>query len=201
MPGRTRAAAGSWPNGWRAADNPLTARVIVNRAWHWLFGAGLVRTTDNFGTTGETPSHPELLDYLAVRFVEDGWSVKTLVRRIVLSRTYRLVARPMPARPRRATRRTACSGGTNRRRLDAECIRDTMLAVSGQLQLDMGGPDFPADLNADYGFKHTDTRRSVYRPGLPQRLAGAVRGRSTSPTRAWSSAGATSARSRRRRCS
>src|SRR5439155_26117342 len=70
-------------------DNPLTARVYANRAWHWLLGSGLVRTVDNFGTTGETPSHPELLDHLATRFVEDGWSVKKLVRSIVLSRTYR----------------------------------------------------------------------------------------------------------------
>ena len=70
---------------WLGGDrNPLAARVFANRAWHWLFGAGLVRTTDNFGTTGEPPSHPELLDDLAVRFaVEDGWSAKRLVRRIV----------------------------------------------------------------------------------------------------------------------
>src|SRR5262249_6766411 len=76
---------------WLAArDNPLTARVIVNRVWHWLFGAGLVRSTDNFGTTGETPSHPELLDDLAVRFMEHGWSIKGLVRQVVLSRAYQL---------------------------------------------------------------------------------------------------------------
>ena len=110
-PGRTRAAGASSPPGSAAADNPLTARVFVNRAWHWLFGAGLVRTTDNFGTTGETPSHPELLDDLAVRFMEDGWSVKTLVRRIVLSRTYRLATADDRARRARPTRRTACSGG------------------------------------------------------------------------------------------
>src|SRR5205807_4219920 len=73
-------------------DNPLTARVAVNRAWYWLFGAGLVRTPDNFGTTGEVPSHPDLLDHLAARFVADGWSLKTLVRHIVLSRTYRQAA-------------------------------------------------------------------------------------------------------------
>jgi hypothetical protein len=76
--------------GWLASkDNPLTARVFVNRAWHWLFGSGLVRTVDNFGITGELPSHPELLDDLAVRFIENGWSVKKLVREIVLSHTYR----------------------------------------------------------------------------------------------------------------
>jgi hypothetical protein len=62
---------------------------MVNRVWHYLFGAGIVRTVDNFGSTGEKPSHPELLDHLAVRFVADGWSVKKLVRELVLSRTYR----------------------------------------------------------------------------------------------------------------
>src|SRR5262249_9541444 len=70
-------------------DHPLTARVMANRVWRHLFGAGLVRTVDNFGFSGERPSHPELLDHLAVRFMAGGWSVKKLVREIVLSRTYR----------------------------------------------------------------------------------------------------------------
>jgi hypothetical protein len=70
-------------------DHPLTSRVMVNRVWHWLFGAGIVRTTDNFGSTGEVPSHPELLDYLAVKFMEDGWNLKNLVKEMVMSRTYR----------------------------------------------------------------------------------------------------------------
>jgi hypothetical protein len=149
---------------WLASEeNPLTARVFVNRVWHWLFGAGLVRTTDNFGTTGETPSHPELLDDLAVRFMEDGWSIKGLVRRIVLSRGYRLAALDDP-RSRAVDPENRLLWRGNRRRLDAECIRDTILTVSGRLRLDMGGPTFPADLNADYGFRPTDTRRSVYAP-------------------------------------
>src|SRR5262249_27219849 len=70
--------------------HPLTARVMANRAWHWLFGAGIVRTVDEFGAAGERPSHPELLDHLALKFVEEGWSVKRLVRAVVLSRTYQL---------------------------------------------------------------------------------------------------------------
>ena len=73
---------------WLTSDtNPLTARVYVNRVWHWLIGAGLVRTTENFGTTGEAPSHPELLDYLTLRFIREGWSTKKLVKLIVSSRT------------------------------------------------------------------------------------------------------------------
>jgi Protein of unknown function (DUF1553)/Protein of unknown function (DUF1549)/Planctomycete cytochrome C len=145
-----------------SADNPLTARVIVNRGWHWLFGSGLVRTTDNFGTTGELPSHPELLDHLAARFVADGWSVKRLVRSIVLSRTYRQsAANPAAANADPENRLFA---RTNRRRLEAECIRDNMLAVSGQLAPDRGGPTYPASLPADYGYKSMDTRRSVYLP-------------------------------------
>src|SRR5206468_678266 len=75
---------------WLASpEHPLTARVMANRVWRHLFGAGLVRTVDNFGTSGERPSHPELLDDLAVRFISGGWSGKSLVREIVLSRTYR----------------------------------------------------------------------------------------------------------------
>ncbi len=144
-------------------DNPLTARVIVNRTWHWLFGSGIVRTTDNFGTTGELPSHPELLDHLAVRFMEDGWSVKKLVRAIVLSRTYRQSA-SAGAGTVAADPENRWFGRANRRRLDAEVIRDTLLSVSGRLRLDRGGPTFPPDLSADYGYRHADTRRSVYAP-------------------------------------
>jgi Protein of unknown function (DUF1553)/Protein of unknown function (DUF1549)/Planctomycete cytochrome C len=146
---------------WLASnDNPLTARVFANRAWHWLFGSGLVRTTDNFGTTGEKPSHPELLDYLASRFMDDGWSTKKLVRLIVLSHTYRQASNiPQANDPENRS-----FARQNRRRMDAECIRDTILWVSGQLKLDMTGPTFKTDLAADYGYKHGDTRRSVYSP-------------------------------------
>jgi hypothetical protein len=152
---------------WLGSDrNPLTARVFVNRSWHWLFGAGLVRTTDNFGTTGEPPSHPELLDDLAVRFAgEDSWSVKRLVRRIVLSRTYRLGS-AADADPKAAAvdAENRLLWRQNRRRLDAECIRDTILSASGSLRRDMGGPGFRADLPADYDYEDGQTRRSVYLP-------------------------------------
>jgi hypothetical protein len=152
-------------------DNPLSARVMVNRAWHWLFGAGLVRSTDNFGTTGETPSHPELLDHLAVRFVEDGWSVKKLVRQIVLSNTYRMAALSATKAPE-SDPENRLLRGANRRRLDAECLRDTLLLVSGQLKLDPpNGPSYPASLASDYGFKATSLQRSVYLPVFRNALA------------------------------
>jgi hypothetical protein len=144
-------------------DNPLTARVLVNRVWHWLFGAGLVRTVDNFGTTGEMPSHPELLDWLAVRFVEDGWSVKKLVRRIVLSHAYRQSS-ASSERARAVDPDNRLLSHANRRRLEAEAIRETLLLVSGQLTRDRGGPTWRLGLMADYGYRHTDTRRSVYSP-------------------------------------
>lgn len=159
-----------------SASNPLTARVMANRVWHWLFGAGLVRTTDNFGTMGETPSHPELLDYLAAQLVEQGWSVKKLVREIMLSRTYQLSWKddfhesPSDQSEIRGTRPSDLDPENrllwraNRRRLDAECIRDTMLSVSGQLSDDRGGRSFKPGVSADYGFNFTEPRRSVYAP-------------------------------------
>jgi hypothetical protein len=145
------------------AQNPLTARVMVNRTWHWLFGAGLVRTVDNFGTTGELPSHPELLDYLAGRFVVEDWSVKKLVRSMVLSQTYRqTIAGDSSAAAVDPENRLLSH--MNRRRLEAECLRDAMLSVSGQLQLERGGPTFKPGLEADYGIQYRGARRSVYVP-------------------------------------
>ena len=115
-------------------QHPLTARVMVNRIWKHLFGEGLVATVDDFGSTGQKPSHPDLLDSLALQFVENGWSVKSMVRELVLSRTYRQAS----------TWREGAfvSDPDNRllwrmpkRRLEAEAIRDAMLAVSGELDL------------------------------------------------------------------
>jgi hypothetical protein len=146
-----------------STENPLTARVMVNRTWHWLFGAGLVLAPDNFGTTGDPPSHPELLDALTVQFTEDGWSVKRLVRRIVLSRAYRLSSVGTPE-ALAADPDNRLLSHMNRRRLDAECIRDAMLCASAQLRTERGGPGFPANLTADYGYRGTDLRRSVYLP-------------------------------------
>jgi len=115
-------------------DNPLTARVMVNRIWHHLFGRGLVRTVDNFGKSGEPPTHPALLDHLARRFIAQGWSVKKMIREIMLSRTYQLSSE-------RSQRSMEIDGDNellwrmSPRRLEVEAIRDAILAVSGQLDL------------------------------------------------------------------
>jgi hypothetical protein len=166
-------------------DHPLTARVMVNRVWHWIYGAGIVRTTDNFGSTGEAPSHPELLDYLSVKFMEDGWNLKRLVKEMVMSRTYRMsslapdfnsprsATGPPPSAPPDPDNRLLAR--MNRKRLDAECIRDAMLAAAGTLKRDFGGPGVQTGSinsndskvqNLEYGYTFQDTRRSVYTPAF-----------------------------------
>jgi hypothetical protein len=163
------------------SDQPLTARVITNRVWRHLFGAGLVRTMDNFGFSGERPSHPELLDDLAVKFVANGWSVKKLIRDIVLSRTYR-----QASIYREDAFRTDADNRllwrASKRRLEAEAIRDAMLSASGELDstrpvgslvastigdrpISLIGLDtrLPTDLD---GSRH----RSVYLPVIRDRL-------------------------------
>ncbi len=119
-------------------DNPLTARVMVNRIWHHHFGAGLVSTTSDFGVRGTPPTHPELLDYLARYFMDSGWSVKAIHRLIVHSRAYRQVsADSQPNFDKDPQNRLVWR--FNRRRLDAEQIRDSILAFSGDLDLSRGG--------------------------------------------------------------
>jgi hypothetical protein len=133
-------------------DNPLTARVIVNRVWQWHFGEGLVRTPNNFGLLSEIPLHQSLVNWLAAQFVEDGWSLKKLHRRIMLSATYQqasVIARTVAARDPD----NRWFGRFSARRLDAEEIRDAMLFASGQLDLKSGGP-----AEADVGI----LRRSLY---------------------------------------
>jgi cytochrome c553 len=115
-------------------QNPITPRVFVNRVWSHLIGAGLVKTVDNFGSTGDLPSHPELLDHLATRFVNEGWSLKRLVRQIVLSRTYRQSSKFRPdAFEKDPDNRLVWRAA--KRRLPAEAIRDAMLATSGEIDL------------------------------------------------------------------
>jgi len=117
-------------------ENPLTARVWVNRVWLHLFGSGIVTTPNNFGRSGQPPSHPELLDWLAATFVEeDGWSTKALVKRLVLSHTYRLSSAPSP-RNERVDPEAVYLWHMPDRRLDAEVIRDSMLYAAGTLELE-----------------------------------------------------------------
>ena len=125
-------------------SNPLTSRVIVNRIWHHLTGVGIVPTTDNFGVLGLPPSHPELLDHLAKRFAREGWSVKRMIKEVVLSRTYQ-----MSSHPSEASAQDPANRWLHRmriRRLEGEAIRDAMLAVSGRLDRKMYGPPVPVYL-------------------------------------------------------
>lgn len=133
--------------------NPLTARVIVNRVWQQHFGYGLVRTASNFGTQGDNPSHPELLDYLAARFVREGWSLKKLHREIMETAVYALSDEPSE-RNFAEDPDNRLLWRYNRRRLDAEALRDSILSVSGKLDLKAGGPALRLDKE--------NNRRTVY---------------------------------------
>ena len=148
--------------------NPLTARVYVNRVWQWLFGTGIVRTPNDFGQLGDQPSHPELLDWLAARFVAQGWSTKRLVREILLSETWRQAAVANPA-ALETDPDNRLLHHFPRRRLQAEEIRDAMLAVSGTLEQGLYGPPVnPYRSNEDpqkrlfSGPLDGDGRRSLY---------------------------------------
>jgi hypothetical protein len=120
-------------------QNPLTARVTVNRQWAILFGRGIVRTTEDFGYQGESPTHPELLDWLSLEFVKQGWSLKKLHRLIVTSATYRQASRVTPELLARDAENRWLGRGP-RGRLDAELVRDTMLSAAGLLSPKIGGP-------------------------------------------------------------
>jgi hypothetical protein len=141
-------------------DNPLTARVIVNRIWQYHFGRGLAATPSNFGIRGDAPTHPELLDYLANQLVKNHWSIKSIHREILLSRVYRL-----------STQASSAAASTDpdnrllwrhtRRRLEAESIRDAMLAVSGQLDLQMAGQHPFPPIEA-WGWTQHDAFKALY---------------------------------------
>jgi hypothetical protein len=113
--------------------HPLTSRVAVNRIWEHLFGEGIVRTVDDFGITGSDPTHPELLDHLAIRFVEGGWSVKKMIRAMMLSRTYRLASTGNPEHPDAGNK---LRWRMNAKRLELEPLRDTLLQLAGKLTFD-----------------------------------------------------------------
>jgi hypothetical protein len=120
-------------------EQPLTARVTVNRYWQEVFGTGIVRTTQDFGSTGEMPSHQELLDWLAVEFRESGWDIKKMFRLIVTSATYRQAATVTPDKLEKDPLNRLLSRGP-RFRMDAEMVRDNALAASGLLSQKIGGP-------------------------------------------------------------
>jgi hypothetical protein len=151
--------------------NPLTARVMVNRIWLWHFGQGIVTTPDDFGARGEAPTHPELLDYLASRFIESGWSVKKMHRLIMLSRAYQMASGDNP-RNEMQDAKNAWLWRFSRRRLEAEEVRDSLLAVSGNLDPTPGGEQpFPPEMQWKYSQhvpfigaedKFATNRRSVY---------------------------------------
>ncbi len=152
--------------------NPLTSRVIVNRVWHHLFGRGIVASMDNLGVLGQPPLHPELLDHLAARFVkEQGWSVKKLIRELVLSRTFAMSSAPADSAAEQADPENVLLHRANLRRLEGEAIRDAMLAISGRLDPKLGGPPVPVFLSAFMdgrgkpsrsGPLDGDGRRSIY---------------------------------------
>ncbi|XZE21449.1 PSD1 and planctomycete cytochrome C domain-containing protein [Pirellulaceae bacterium SH449] len=176
----SRHASGRWElANWLAdTSHPLTARVIVNRVWAWHFGRGLVGSTENFGVQGETPSHPELLDWLARRFVESGWSIKELNRWILLSSTYQM------ASVHEHASLYDLVDPENRllwkfpiQRLDAEQLRDSVLVTCGRLDLKLDGKSVPLR-NRQFVFDHTSIdhtrydslRRATYLPIIRNNL-------------------------------
>ncbi len=158
------------------ADHPLTSRVMVNRIWRWHFGQGLVPTPDNFGALGKRPDNPPLLDWLARRFVEGGWSIKAMHRLIMLSSAYQMSSDANP-RAAEVDPENRWLWRMNLRRLEAEAIRDALLAVGGTLDPIMGGSLLTVK-NRAYFFDHTSRdataydsrRRSVYLPVVRNHL-------------------------------
>ncbi len=149
-------------------DNPLTARVMVNRVWQWIFGAGLVRTPDDFGHLGELPSDPELLDDVTRRFIDEGWSVKKLVRVLMLTRAFQTDSAPTPEAKQRDPENVALSH-YSARRAEAEAVRDAILAASGRLDRTLFGPSVhPYREKTDPSMRlfagplDGDGRRSIY---------------------------------------
>jgi hypothetical protein len=147
-----------------AADNPLTARVIVNRVWLHHFGEGLVRTPSDFGLRSEPPTHPELLDYLASRLVKEGWSLKKLHRLITLSSTYQQSSNGA-AEGQKSDPENRLLWKMNRRRLDFEATRDALLAAGGDMDLKIGGPSI--DLLAQPFSRRRSVYGSIDRQNLP----------------------------------
>ena len=154
-----------------SGDHPLTARVTVNRLWQQFFGTGIVKTSADFGSQGEPPSHPELLDYLAVRFVEDGWDIQKFITLILTSDTYRQSSKAAAELTARDPENRLLARGP-RLRLDAEVLRDQALFVSGLLVAKVGGkgvnPYQPPNIWEPVGFGSSNTR--YYKQGSGEDL-------------------------------
>ena len=156
--------------GRQSPENPLTARVIVNRLWLGHFGRGIVATPSDFGKQGSEPTHPELLDWLATELVRQGWSLKAIHRLMVRSATYRQSSLP-PSRTLAEDPENTLLGRMPRRRLEGEAVRDALLAVSGGLDRRVGGPsvypDLPPGIETRGGWTRSESasdrnRRSLY---------------------------------------
>ena len=148
--------------------NPLTPRVMVNRIWQHLMGRGIVATPNNFGYKSASPSHPELLDWMAHEFVRDGWSIKSVIRKIVLSETYRQSSlHPDADKYQKADPENHLLWRHNRRRMDAEALRDALLYASGELDFKMGGESFYPELAPEVleGFSRKSSAWSPSPPG------------------------------------
>jgi Protein of unknown function (DUF1553)/Protein of unknown function (DUF1549)/Planctomycete cytochrome C len=148
------------------SSNPLTLRVVANRLWFWVMDEGLVSTVDNFGTTGEPPSHPELLDWFSNELVSQGWSIKAAVRQLVLTDAYSRSSVQSISNCEQVDPQNRLYWRSNRKRLDAETLRDTILFLSGELDLNMYGRRWQTSLQADYGFDSTESCRSIYVPAF-----------------------------------
>ncbi len=156
-----------------SGKNPLTARVMANRVWHWLIGRGIVATVDNFGSTGQGASNAMLLDHLASSLIDSGWSTKRLISEIMLSRVYRLSSDPNGdpnGDARQVDPENRLLWRMNRKRLNAEDVRDAFLLVSGELDKKRGGSGIKKGTSSEYGYKFDGKRRSVYVPVFRNRL-------------------------------
>lgn len=169
-----------WLIGSDSPASALSSRVMVNRVWNYLFGAGIVRTADNFGAQGESPSHPEMLDHLAQGFIDQGWSVKKLIREIMLSRVYQLAAeqKELAAKIDPDNR---LLWRTNGRRMDVEAIRDSILTISGLIDHHQGGSTLTVvgSLGSSRrGYRTVDinpyNRRGVYLPIIRSGLSSSM---------------------------
>ena len=161
---RTRPIGWGWRGGWSIPSNPLMARVTVNRFWQMYFGTGIVKTVEDFGSQGEEPSHPELLDWLATEFVRTGWDVKAMQKTIVMSATYRQSSQATPELLQRDPENRLLARGPSVR-LPADVVRDQALAIAGLLVDKIGGPSVkpyqPQGLWNELGATRTTSRNTA----------------------------------------